>query len=123
MPVYKYLSNRLLTFVENLVLGQNLGDFHSGFRIYHRKVLETIPYERNSDDFVFDSEFLAQTVHFGFKIGDAPMPVRYFAEASSINFRRSTIYGLKTLGVLVRFLLHKTHSFRIKIFMPKEPIK
>jgi glycosyltransferase involved in cell wall biosynthesis len=103
MPLYKYISNRGLTIVENMALGQNLGDFHSGFRAYRRAVLETIPYERNSDDFVFDSQFLAQAVHFGFKLGDIPVPVRYFDEASSINFRRSVTYGLSTLNVLVKY--------------------
>src|SRR3984957_17989741 len=87
MPVYKYLANRFLTFLENCALGQNLGDFHSGFRVYSRAVLERIPFERNSDDFVFDTQFLVQAVHFGFRLGDAPGPVRYFDEASSINFR------------------------------------
>ncbi len=86
MPLYKYLSNRVFTFLENVVLGQNLGDFHSGFRVYRREVLERIPFERNSNDFVFDSEFLAQAAYHGFRIGDAPVPVRYFPEASSIDF-------------------------------------
>ena len=102
MPRWKYLANRVLTTVENMALGQNLGDFHSGFRAYRREVLETIPYESNSDDFVFDSQFLAQAVHFGFKLGDIPVPVRYFDEASSINLWRSIRYGLGTLGVLTR---------------------
>ena len=76
MPKYKYISNRMLTFIENIVLGQNVSDFHSGYRAYTRKVLETIPYHHNSDDFVFDTEFLVQAVHFGFRIGDVPVPVR-----------------------------------------------
>lgn len=100
MPRYKYICNRILTTIENIGLGQNLGDFHSGFRAYSRELLETIPFQRNSDDFVFDSQFLVQTVHFGFKLGDIPVPVRYFDEASSINFRRSMTYGLKTLGAV-----------------------
>ena len=116
MPVYKYISNRLLTIVENIALGQNLGDFHSGFRAYSRKVLETIPFERNSNDFVFDSQFLAQAVAFGFKLGDIPVPVRYFAEASSINFRRSLKYGLATLGVLARYWLHRLKIRRSPLF-------
>jgi glycosyltransferase involved in cell wall biosynthesis len=103
MPIWKYLSNRMLTLVENVFLGQNLGDFHSGFRVYRREVLETIPWQENSDDFVFDSQFLAQAAFFGFRIGDAPIPVRYFKEASSINFRRSLVYGLRTLEVLARY--------------------
>jgi glycosyltransferase involved in cell wall biosynthesis len=93
MPKWKYFINRTSTFMENLVLGQSLGDFHSGFRAYSREVLETIPFERNSDDFAFDQEFLIQAVHFGFKIGDVPVPVRYMKEASSISFKRSLRYG------------------------------
>jgi glycosyltransferase involved in cell wall biosynthesis len=83
MPPYKYLSNRFLTFVENVVLAQNLGDFHTGYRAYKRTVLETIPYHNNSDGFVFDTEFLVQAVYFGFRMGDVPVPVRYSPEASS----------------------------------------
>ncbi len=116
MPVYKYLSNRVLTTAENMILGQNLGDFHSGFRAYTREVLERIPYERNSEDFVFDSEFLAQAVYFGFKIGDVPIPTRYFPEASSINLSRSCTYGLQTLGVMGKYLLQKTGVKDFPIF-------
>lgn len=104
MPVWKYLANRMLTIMENIAFGQNLGEFHTGFRAYTRQVLETVPYEWNSNDFVFDSEFLAQSVHFGFRIGDVPVPVRYFSEASSISFRRSMRYGCATLGVVARYL-------------------
>jgi len=107
MPVWKYVANRILTTVENIALGQNLGDFHSGFRAYSRKVLETIPFLENSDDFVFDSQFLAQAVHFGFRIGDVPVPVRYFEEASSIPFRRCVTYGCGTLGVLAEFYANR----------------
>jgi len=119
MPFWKYVANRILTITENVVLGQNLGDFHSGFRAYRRRVLETIPYDRNSDDFVFDSQFLAQAVHFGFRVGDIPVPVRYFAEASSISFRRSVRYGFSTLGVLARFLLHRWRLWRSPLFEAK----
>src|ERR1700758_1959142 len=107
MPLYKYVSNRFLTAVENLALGQNLGDFHSGFRVYRRDVLEKIPFERNSDDFVFDTQFLVQAVHFGFRLGDIPVPVRYFKEASSINFVRPVRYGIATLGTVARWHLHR----------------
>lgn len=120
MPVYKYLANRFLTTVENVALGQNLGDFHSGFRAYRREVLETIPWQSNSDDFVFDSQFLAQAVHFGFKIGDIPVPVRYFDEASSINFSRSLKYGLCTLGVLASYWMNRIGLKRSKLFRAKE---
>lgn len=119
MPLYKYLANRCLTFIENVALGQNLGDFHSGFRAYRREVLETIPYEQNSNDFVFDTQFLAQSVFFGFKLGDIPVPVRYFDEASSINFRRSVTYGLATLGVMALYWLKKLGLSRSPLFVRK----
>jgi glycosyltransferase involved in cell wall biosynthesis len=121
MPLYKYLANRVLTITENMLLGQNLGDFHSGFRAYRREVLEAIPFERNSDDFVFDSQFLAQAVAFGFKLGDIPVPVRYFDEASSINFRRSLKYGVATLGVLLRYWLHRSRLIRSPLFTLRKP--
>jgi glycosyltransferase involved in cell wall biosynthesis len=116
MPIYKYLSNRFLTIVENMALGQNIGDFHTGFRVYRRKVLETVAYHNNSNDFVFDTEFLAQTVYHGFRIGDIPIPTRYFAEASSINFPRSLKYGFLTLAVMGKFLLQKIKLCRFRIF-------
>jgi hypothetical protein len=106
----KYLSNRLLTIVENSTLGQNLGDFHTGFRVYLRDVLERIPFERNSDDFVFDTQFLVQAVRFGFRLGDIPVPVRYFPAASSINFKRSLKYGLSSLGVVGQYWLGRLKS-------------
>jgi glycosyltransferase involved in cell wall biosynthesis len=118
MPWWKYFSNRVLTAMENVALGQNLGDFHSGFRVYRRSVLETVPFERNSDDFVFDTQFLAQAVHFGFRLGDIPVPVRYFDEASSINFKRSSIYGIRTLTTMMRFWLHHCRLWRSKLFRP-----
>ena len=120
MPLYKYLANRGLTILENICLGQNLGDFHSGFRAYRRDVLETIPYENNSDDFVFDSQFLAQAVHFGFKLGDIPVPVRYFKEASSIHFGRSVKYGCSTLGVLVQYWANRLGIVRSPLFQPSK---
>jgi glycosyltransferase involved in cell wall biosynthesis len=119
MPMYKYLSNRVLTSVENFALGQNLGDFHSGFRVYRRAVLERIPFEKNSDDFVFDTQFLVQAVRLGFRLGDIPVPVRYFSEASSINFRRSLKYGFSTLGVVGQFWLDRLHIRRSPLFAQK----
>jgi glycosyltransferase involved in cell wall biosynthesis len=116
MPWWKYVANRGLTAFENFCLGQNLGEFHSGFRVYRRKVLETIPFDRNSNDFVFDSQFLVQAVHFGFRLGDVPVPVRYFREASSINFRRSTKYGLETLKVIGQFWLNRLGVWRSRLF-------
>jgi len=120
MPWWKYVSNRGLTAFENLFLGQNLGEFHSGFRVYRRQVLETIPFERNSDDFVFDTQFLVQAVHFGFRLGDIPVPVRYFEEASQINFRRSTKYGLQTLTAVNAFWMNKLRLRRSDLFKPKD---
>ena len=108
----------MLTITENFVLGQNLGDFHSGFRVYRRSVLEKIPYHKNSDDFVFDSQILAQAAYFGFKIADAPVPCRYFAEASSINFSRSSRYGLLTLYTMLQFVLQKCRLSKFSIFEP-----
>jgi glycosyltransferase involved in cell wall biosynthesis len=119
MPLYKYISNRFLTSVENFALGQNLGDFHSGFRVYRRAVLERIPFEKNSDDFVFDTQFLVQAVRFGFRLGDIPVPVRYFDEASSINFRRSLKYGLSTLGVVAQYWLDRLGIRRSPLFTTK----
>ncbi len=116
MPWWKYVCNRGLTLIENLGLGQNLGEFHSGFRVYRRAVLETIPFERNSEDFVFDTQFLIQAVYHGFRLGDVPVPVRYFAEASSINFRRSTKYGLETLKTLAQYWLHRTGVWGSRLF-------
>jgi glycosyltransferase involved in cell wall biosynthesis len=121
MPGWKYVANRLLTVVENIALGQNLGDFHSGFRAYRRDVLQTVPWQHNTDDFAFDSQFLAQAVYFGFKLGDIPVPVRYFHEASSINFPRSVKYGCTTLWILVQYWLQKLRLGRFRIFTVDSP--
>jgi len=119
MPIYKYLSNRILTIIENMILGQNLGDFHSGFRVYTKAVLEKIPYEKNSDDFVFDTQFLAQAAYFNFKIADAPVPCRYFEQASSINLPRSIRYGLLTLYTMLQYALQKLKLAKFSIFQSK----
>ncbi len=119
MPRVKYFANRGLTVIENLLSGQNLGEWHSGYRAYNRRVLETLPYQRNSDDFVFDSQFLVQCVHYGFKLGDIPVPVRYFDEASSINFRRSTTYALLTLRTFLDWHLHRI-GLKHSLFAPLE---
>lgn len=107
MPWWKYVSNRALTLFENVMLGQNLGEFHSGFRVYRRSVLETVPFEQNSDDFVFDTQFLCQAVRFGFRLGDVPVPVRYFDEASSINFKRSLTYGVRTVTTVGGYWMNR----------------
>lgn len=107
MPRIKYLANRGLTLVENVLTGQNLGEWHSGFRAYNRRLLETIPFELNSDDFVFDSQLLLQAVHFGFRLGDLPIPVRYFDGASSIGLRRASTYAVETLASLAGWYAHR----------------
>lgn len=122
MPLYKYLGNRFLTFIENLGLGQNLGEFHSGFRAYRREVLETLPLEHFSDDFVFDSQFLVSAVAAGFKIGEVPVPVRYMPEASSINFMRSVTYGLRTLETVWQYRL-RALGLKHRIFEHRRPTR
>lgn len=107
MPLYKYIANRFLTIVENLVLGLHLSEAHTGFRAYRRELLKTIPFLLNSDKFVFDSEIIAQTVAFGFRVAEIGVPTRYFDEASSVNFKNSMIYGFSTLWTLVKYLAHK----------------
>ena len=97
MPLYKYLGNRVLTIIENLILGLNLSEYHTGYRAYKRKVLEAIPFQKFSNDFVFDQQMLIVAAKYGFKIGEIPVSVRYFPEASSINFKKSLKYGAETL--------------------------
>lgn len=108
MPIWKYVSNRFLTICENVILGQNLSECHTGFRAYHRRVLETIPFLLNSDSFLFDSEVIVQAVAFGFRIGEIAVPTRYFKEASSVNLTNSVRYGLGTLGALGRYMLDRS---------------
>ena len=105
MPVYKYFSNRFLSLCENILSGYNLSEWHTGMRAYKREVLENIDFENNSDDFVFDSQVLFQVIEKDYRIGEVPAPVRYFSEASSINFMRSLRYGLITLWVAFKFFL------------------
>ena len=118
MPVYKYVSNRALTAFENVFLGLKLSEYHTGYRAFRREVLETLPLHECSDDFVFDNQILAQAAMFGFRIGEISCPTRYFAEASSINFRRSVVYGLGVLETSLRFRLHKSGVKRDKLFNP-----
>jgi glycosyltransferase involved in cell wall biosynthesis len=99
MPLYKYASNRFLTFAQNVLIGQKLSEYHTGYRAFSRRVLETLPLAANSDDFVFDNQMLVQCHHWGFRIAEISCPTKYFPEASSINFRRSLRYGFGTLGV------------------------
>ncbi|HZH34378.1 MAG TPA: glycosyltransferase family 2 protein [Pyrinomonadaceae bacterium] len=119
MPLYKYVSNRLLTMFQNLLLNYKLSEYHTGFRGFRREVLETLPLEANSDDFVFDNEMLAQTIYFGFRIGEISCPTRYFAEASSINFSRSVSYGLGVVATSIKFRAQKLNLSRFPIFEKK----
>jgi glycosyltransferase involved in cell wall biosynthesis len=114
MPPYKYVANRLLTFVQNILTGMNLSEWHTGFRAYTRQVLETVPWEDNSDDFVFDSQMLVQFVAFRFRIGEIPVPVRYHDTASSINLNRSITYGINTLATVLGYVL-----FRLGLTAPR----
>lgn len=119
MPLYKYIANRLLTIIENLVLGENIAEYHTGFRAYSRKVLDTIPWQKNSNDFAFDAQFLIQASYFKFRIGSIPVPARYFEEASSINFARSVVYGMGIIVCLIRYVLHRMHILTCKLFVPQ----
>jgi glycosyltransferase involved in cell wall biosynthesis len=119
MPLYKYIANRLLTAWQNLFLGAKLSEYHTGYRAFSRKVLETLPLLENSDDFVFDNEMLTQCVFFGFRIGEVSCPTKYFAEASSIDFRRSVRYGLGVLGTTAKFTLQRWRLGRFRIFDEK----
>ena len=116
MPLYKYVANRFLTAFENLLLGVKLSEYHTGYRAFSRRVLETLPIDRNSDDFVFDNQLLAQAVAFGFRIGEISCPTRYFPEASSINFSRSVVYGLGVVRTSVAFRLHAWGLRRSPLF-------
>jgi glycosyltransferase involved in cell wall biosynthesis len=108
MPLYKYIANRFLTAFQNLSLGTKLSEFHTGYRAFSRKVLQELPFAENSDDFVFDSQMLAQCVYFGYRIGEVSCPTKYFPEASSINFRRALRYGFGVVGVTLQYLLQKS---------------
>jgi glycosyltransferase involved in cell wall biosynthesis len=119
MPFYKYVSNRLLTAFENLMLGAKMSEYHTGYRAFKSEVLMRLPLLENSDDFVFDNQVLAQCVQFGFRIGEVSCPTKYFAEASSISFRRSVRYGLGVLATSLAFRLHKMGLANFKIFNPK----
>ena len=120
MPLYKYISNRLLTAFQNLFLGVKLSEYHTGFRAFSRELLLTLPLLENSDDFVFDNQMIAQAVMFRFRIGEISCPTKYFEEASSINFRRSVQYGLGVLATTMSFVAHKMGIRKIARFSPSE---
>lgn len=114
MPLYKYVMNRVLTLVENLLIGQKLSEYHTGYRAFSRDVFFQLRLDENSDDFVFDNEMLVQCVAQGFRIGEISCPTRYFPEASSINFRRSVIYGFGCLRVAMAYFLHRMRLIRFR---------
>ncbi len=116
MPAYKYIANRFLTFFQNVLLGQKLSEYHTGYRAFSGNVLRKINYKLNSDDFVFDNEMIAQIFYAGFEIAEITCPTKYFEEASSINFRRSTIYGIGVLFVSLKYRLQKWGLGKFKIF-------
>jgi glycosyltransferase involved in cell wall biosynthesis len=116
MPVYKYIANRLLTLTQNMLCGHKLSEYHTGYRAFSRKVLESLPLLSNSDDFVFDNQMLAQCIYRGYQIGEVSCPTKYFAEASSINFRRSVTYGLGVLKTSVQFRLTRLGILSSEIF-------
>jgi hypothetical protein len=116
MPLYKYLANRFLTTVEGWVLGQRFSELHTGYRAYSRRFLETVPYLRNADDFVFDSQVIAQAVHWRQRIVEVPVATKYFPEASSASARQSLVYGLKTLLTVGQLALHRTGVWHARIF-------
>jgi glycosyltransferase involved in cell wall biosynthesis len=118
MPFYKYISNRFLTLFENIVLGIKLSEYHTGYRAFNRTVLESLPLQENSDDFVFDNEMIAQTVYFGYSIGEISCPTKYFEDASSINFSRSILYGLGVLATSLKFALQRSGLMSFRIFKP-----
>jgi glycosyltransferase involved in cell wall biosynthesis len=118
MPVYKYVANRFLTFVENILLGVKLSEYHTGYRAFSRAILEALPLGECSDDFVFDNEILAQAIAFGYRIGEISCPTKYFPEASSINFRRSVVYGLGVLATALKFRLRHWRLGRFRLFEP-----
>lgn len=119
MPLYKYVFNRVLTLAENLLIGQKLSEYHTGYRAFSRQVLEKLPLEKNSDDFVFDNQMLAQVTWNGFRIGEVSCPTRYFTDASSINFRRSVVYGLGVLATSFQYRLSKLGIIHFDIFSDK----
>jgi len=116
MPLYKYMANRVLTFVQNILLGHKLSEYHTGYRGFTRSVMESLPLERNSNDFIFDNQMLSQVIYRGFRVGEISCPAKYFPEASSIDFHRSVIYGLGVLKTSISFRLARLGFDRGTIF-------
>ena len=116
MPLYKYIANRFLTLSQNILMNQKLSEYHTGYRAYNRKVLESIDYNSNSNDFIFDNQLLAQIFYKNFEIAEITCPTKYFKEASSINFKRSTQYGFGVLKTSLLYFLHKKGLLTSKLF-------
>ncbi|TWU57984.1 glycosyltransferase family 2 protein [Rubripirellula reticaptiva] len=116
MPIWKYIANRFLTLVQNVLMGSKLTEFHTGYRAFSRDLLLTLPLEENSDDFVFDNQMLSQAIYFRFRMGEVSCPTKYFAEASSINFKRSCVYGLGCLLTAATFRLNRLGILQSSIF-------
>lgn len=119
MPIYKYIANRILTFIQNILVGQKLSEYHTGYRAFSKEVLLAVDYEMNSDDFVFDNQMLSQIIYQGYEVAEVTCPTKYFEEASSINFKRSAIYGLGVLSVSVKHRLCKWGLMKSAIYRPK----
>ena len=119
MPLYKYISNRFLTFYQNIAFAHKISEFHTGYRAFSREVLRKLPLEENSDDFIFDAEVLAQAIYLGFRLGEISCPARYFPEASSLNFSRSAKYGLQVLWVSMKYWLQKKGLGHFRMLNPQ----
>jgi glycosyltransferase involved in cell wall biosynthesis len=122
MPLYKYIFNRLLTFVQNILMGQKLSEYHTGYRAFSAKVLEAINYGHNSDDFVFDNQMLAQACFLNFRIGEISCPTKYDEDSSSINLRRSVTYGIGVLKTSVSYFTAKNFGLKSRLFLPADAV-
>ena len=122
MPPYKYVANRILTLFQNLMLGYKLSEYHTGYRAFSRKVLETLPLENNDDDFVFDNQMLAQIIYAGFNIGEITCPTRYMEDSSSISFPKAVLYGIGVIKTSAAFRLHRWRACRSRLFAPLDRI-
>jgi len=118
MPHYKYVANRVLTLIQNLLLGYKLSEYHTGYRAFSRKVLETLPLEKNDDDFVFDNQMLSQIIYAGFNIGEVTCPTRYMEDSSSISFSKAILYGIGVINTSVAFRLHRWGLCQSRLFAP-----
>ncbi len=123
MPLYKYIGNRFLSWFENVLTGAKLSEYHTGFRAFSRKLLEELPLANNSDDFIFDNQILIQALHFGFRLGEISCPTRYNADASSINIRRSILYGFGVMACSLQYRLQRMGLWSFKIFNPEGKLK